>query len=55
MGGAGDGGVDGIVVNNGRVVAAVQCKWKFDSDPYQLGKNSNSSCKSSGEIQSMFM
>jgi len=38
MGGAGDGGVDGIVVNNGRVVAAVQCKWKFDSDPYQLGE-----------------
>ena len=40
IGGAGDGGVDGIAVNNEcRVVAAVQCKWKFDSDPYKLGKN----------------
>lgn len=40
IGGAGDGGVDGIAVNNeSRVVAAVQCKWKFDSNPYTLGKD----------------
>ena len=39
VGGSGDGGTDGLAADNtGQIVAALQCKWKLNSDPYQMGK-----------------
>lgn len=38
VGGSGDGGADGLGMDNqGNVVAAVTCKWKYSFDPFRLG------------------
>lgn len=40
IGGAGDGGCDGMAVDDqGRVSAALQCKWMSDENPYELGES----------------
>jgi hypothetical protein len=37
VGGSGDGGADGLAVDNkGQIVAALQCKWKLNSNPYRI-------------------
>lgn len=37
IGGSGDGGADALAVNDaGKIVAALQCKWKFSSGPHDL-------------------
>lgn len=40
VGGAGDGGSDGIAVNNKtQVTSVLQCKWMSNEDPYDLGES----------------
>ena len=40
VGGAGDGGSDGIAVNDkAQVTAVLQCKWMSNDDPYDLGES----------------
>jgi hypothetical protein len=36
-GGSGDGGTDGMAMRGKKITAVMQCKWKYEGDPYQLG------------------
>jgi hypothetical protein len=38
IGGSGDGGADGLCSDGSGVVEALQCKWKWDGDPAELGR-----------------
>jgi hypothetical protein len=38
IGGSGDGGADGLCSDGYGVVEALQCKWKWDGDPVELGR-----------------
>ena len=50
-GGSGDGGTDGIAIDReGRVVSALQCKWKMAGTPWNLGEELASQLQKKWEI-----
>jgi len=49
VGGSGDGGADGLALGPSETItAAVQCKWKLNEDPYQIGEELLRSLQTSG-------